>query len=136
MKYDSLGRIRIRAYAASGAIPIEGVLVKIYGADEYNKDVIYSLITDVDGVTKEMPLPAPSKYLSTSPGAAEAPYAVYNIELAKAGFYPKRIDNVPIFADTAAILPIEMIPLTYTFNGYVVPQSNLDSIIYENENLE
>ena len=51
MIYDSSGSIRIRAYAASGALPIEGVLVKIYGADEYNRDVMYSLITDVDGVT-------------------------------------------------------------------------------------
>jgi len=135
MIYDSSGSIRIRAYAASGALPIEGVLVKIYGADEYNRDVMYSLITDVDGVTKEISLPAPSESLSTSPSAAESPYSVYNIELTKAGFYSKRIDNVPIFADTTAILPIEMIPLTYTFNGYVVPQNNLNSVIYENENL-
>ncbi len=136
MKYDSSGSMKIRTYAASGAIPVEGVLVKIYGADEYNKDVMYSVITDVDGVTKEIPLPAPAESLSTSPGAVEAPYSVYNVELVKAGFYPKRIDNVPIFADRTAILPIEMIPLTYTFNGYVVPQSNLNSVIYENENLE
>ena len=136
MKYDSFGNVRVRAYAASGAIPVEGVLVKIYGADEYNRDVMYSLLTDMDGVTKEIPLPAPTESLSTSPGASESPYAVYNVELAKAGFYPRRINNVPIFAGTTAVLPIEMIPLTYGYDGYVIPQSNLDSTIYENENLE
>ena len=136
MKYDSFGNVRVRAYTASGAIPVEDVLIKIYGADEYNRDVMYSLITDMDGLTKEMSLPAPEKSLSTSPGASESPYAVYNVELAKAGFYPKKINNVPIFAGTKASLPIEMIPLTYGYDGYVIPQSNLDSTIYENENLE
>ena len=136
MKYDSFGNVRVRAYTASGAIPVEDVLIKIYGADEYNRDVMHSLITDMDGVTRNITLPAPAKSLSTSPGASECPYSVYNVELAKAGFYTKKINNVPIFAGTAAVLPIEMIPLTYSYDGYVIPQSNLDSTIYENEYLE
>ena len=136
MTYTDSGSLKIRAYSASGAIPTEGVLIKIYGADDYNKDVQYSLITDSDGITKELYLPTPPLYYSMSPGAAEAPYSVYNVELAKSGFYPKRIDNVPIFAGIKSTLPIEMIPLAYSEDGYTLPQENLNSVIYENEHLQ
>ena len=135
MRYNSDGSIRVKAYTASGALPIEGVTVKIYGTDENNKDVKYSLITDNDGITKELAVPAPDRNLSISPGANESPYSVYTVELAKKGFYPKRIDGVPIFAKTKAFLPIEMIPEVYNELGNIIKQDNLNSIIYENENL-
>lgn len=135
MKYDSLGKIRVRTYAASDALPVKDVLVKIYGTDEYNKDVKYSLITDSDGITDLISLPTPAKSYSTSPGADENPYAVYNVELVKEGYYPKRIDNVPIFSGTTAVLPIEMILLAYTAEGKLIENNNLNSVIYENENL-
>ena len=135
MNYENFGNIRIRTYTAAGALPIDGVLVKIYGADEYNRDVMYSLITDENGITKEISLPAPPRGYSAAPGAKEMPYSVYNVELSKSGFYPKRIDNVPIFNGIDAVLPIEMIPLSYNQDGTVQGQGNLNSVIYENENL-
>ena len=119
MNYENFGNIRIRTYTAAGALPIDGVLVKIYGADEYTTDIAYSLITDEDGITKTVSLPAPPKAYSAAPGAKEMPYSVYNVELSKSGFYPKRIDNVPIFNGIDAVLPIEMIPLSYNQDGTV-----------------
>ena len=136
MNYEDFGNIKVRTYAASGALPIEGVLVKIYGSDENNRDSVYSLITDENGITKELSLPAPPRAYSSAPGANESPYSVYNVELTKNGFYPKRIDNVPIFNGINAILPIEMIPLSYGTDGSVIKQGNLNSTIYENEHLE
>lgn len=135
MSYEGSGQIRIRTYTAAGALPVEGTLVKIYGTDDYNKDVKYSLLTDLDGITENISLPTPSMQYSMSPNSKGSPYAVYNVELAKEGYYPKRIDNIPIFSDTNAILPIEMIPLSYTENGDIIPNGNLNSTIYENENL-
>ena len=135
MNYEDVGRIKIRAYTASGALPVEGVLVKIYGSDDYNRDYKYSLLTDSDGTTKELTLPTPKKTFSVSPAPSEKPYAVYNVELTKSGYYPKRIDNIPLFSDTTAFLPIEMIPLSYENDGSLIHPSNLNSTIYENENL-
>lgn len=135
MNYEGYGNIRVRAYMAAGALPVEDVLVKIYGADDYNKDVRYSLLTDRNGITSVLSLPAPIGEYSMSPGAKESPYAVYNVELAKEGYYPKRIDNVPLFSGTTAVLPIEMIPIAYGKNGEIMPKDNLNSVIYENENL-
>ncbi len=136
MKYNSFGTMKVRTYVASEALPVEDVLVKVYGTDDNNKDVMYSIITDSDGVTKEITLPTPDKSYSTSPGAIETPYAVYTVEVAKDGFYPKVINNIPIFGQTAAVLPIEMIPLSFLENGNIIQQNNLNSTIYENENLE
>ena len=135
MKYDGFGNIRVRTYTAAGALPVEGTLVKIYGADEYNTDVKYSILTDIDGITEMLSLPAPSMAYSTSPGAPESPYAVYNVELVKDGYYPKKINNVPIFSNTTAVLPIEMIPISYSENGEIMRKDNLNSTVYENENL-
>ena len=135
MSYKGSGEIRIRTYTAAGALPVEGTLVKIYGTDDYNKDVKYSLLTDSNGVTEKISLPTPLKEYSMHPGPGESPYSVYNVELAKEGYYPKRIDNIPIFSDTNALLPIEMIPLSYTESGDIIPNDNLNSTIYENENL-
>ena len=135
MNYDGNGKIHIKTYTADEALPVSDTLIKIYGTDDYNKDIKYSLITDSNGITEEISLPAPAKNYSTSPGAKEAPYAVYNVELAKDGYYPKRIDNVPIFSDTTALLPIEMIPFSYDKEGLVIPNKNLNSIIYENDKL-
>lgn len=133
MNYENYGNMRIRTYAASGALPIDGVLVKIYGSGEDNNGVIYSLLTDENGMTKDISLPAPPRAYSSAPGAIGSPYSVYNVELTKNGFYPKKIDNVPIFNGIHAVLPIEMLPLTYGKDGDVIPQSNLNSTVYENE---
>ena len=136
MNNENFGNIRVRTYAASGALPIEGVLVKIYGSGEDNRDSVYSLLTDKNGITRELSLPAPPRVYSSAPGAPECPYSVYNVELTKEGFYPKRIDNVPLFNGVNAVLPIEMIPLSHAENGEVLKQSNLNSTVYENEHLE
>ena len=135
MNYESYGKLRIRTYTAGEALPVDAAQIKIYGTDEYNKNVAYSLLTDYDGITAEIDLPAPLRSYSVAPGAKESPYAVYNVEIAKNGFYPKRIDSVPLFAGTAAMLPIEMIPLSYAENGDIIPNDSLNSTIYENENL-
>lgn len=135
MKYNDYGSLRIRAYAAESALPVEGVIIKIYGTDDYNKDAIHSVITDNDGLTDEIILPAPDSKYSGAPSPSESPYAVYNIELAKDGFYPKIIENIPIFAGIKAVVPIEMIPFVYYDDGSLIPQKNLNSVIYENEKL-
>lgn len=136
MNYESYGKLKIRTYTAREALPVNAAQIKIYGTDEHNKSIAYSLLTDSDGITAEIDLPAPLRSYSVAPGAKESPYAVYNVEIAKNGFYPKRIDSVPLFAGTAAVLPIEMIPLSYADDGSIIPQSNLNSTIYENEHLQ
>ena len=98
--YDSSGSIIFNATSASGSLPVKNTLIRISGADEENRFTVYSLITDEDGVTEPITLPAPSIALSLSPGPGERPYALYNVEVSANGYYPKRIFSIEVFPDT------------------------------------
>ena len=136
MAYDKTGYLTVRAYTAGGAYPVSDSVVKIFGAESEKSDSIYSLITDIDGIIKEIPLPAPSKDLSTASGAFDQAYALYNLEITSAGYYPKHIYNIPIFEGINAVQLINMIPKDDRENGITYPKDTLDTYIYENEKLE
>ena len=128
----SSGILSIRTYAASEAIPIEGVNIIIEGTDDVSRDVFYSVITDIDGVTPRIPLPTPSISYSLSPSSKELPYSTYDITATKDGYQSKTIRNVAIFAERDAVLPINMIPS----DGSINPRGNSNAIITENESLQ
>lgn len=135
MNINDFGTLRIRLFEASEALPIENAVVRITGSSEYNSDVQISLLTDNNGLTEEVKLPAPKTSLSLSPAPPDEPYSVFDVEIIKEGYYLKSITNVPIFAGIKATLPIVMIPMSYYENGTLIPLDNLNSTIYENENL-
>ena len=135
MESTDFSIMQIRTFTASEALPLEGASVKIIGSGEENRDVKISQITDSDGLTNVVRLPAPSTSLSMSPSSKSIPYSVYDVEITKIGYYPKRIYNVPLFSGTKAMLPIEMIPISYAEDGSPIPIQNLNSVIYENEHL-
>ena len=126
---NSEGKLRIRANTAGGALPIKGAHVKIFGAEESNKDVIFSLLTDVDGITEAVTLPAPDKSFSQKPYPSEAPYAIYNVEITADGYYTQRINGLPIFAGIESYQIVNMIP--GTSNGTVYPEGNTETTIPE-----
>ena len=136
MDLKSYGTIAVRTYIAGGALPIENSIVRIRGAMEENRDIEYSLLTDNDGITKRISLPAPSISLSESPNPAQTPYYTYDVEILKEGFYPKKIFGVAMFANTDTTLPINMIPSPLFDSGVGVPEKNLNVFVYENAELE
>ena len=136
MPFDSSGRLKIRTYIAGNALPLENSVVRIRGVSEENSDIVYSLITDRDGLTKMLILPAPSAELSQSPGAALTPYALYDIEITAPGYYTKRIFNTAVFSGIESIQNVNMIPLPTRESDSLYPQGNLNTTVQENENLE
>lgn len=104
------GTLKVRAYTAGGALPVEGAIVRITGAEEENKNVAYSLLTDNDGVTERITLPTPPRELSEFPSPTETPFAIYNIEIIKDGYFTKRLYNVPVFEGINSEQPVAMIP--------------------------
>ena len=135
MKYDSNGSFTARAFSASEALPASGIIVRIYSNDEMNGGYDASLVTDRDGKTEVISLPAPNVDYSLSQGAPEEAYTTYNVEVYGEGFYPKRIDNVAVFANTLSILPINMIPNAGLTKDVTPPTSADFSVVYENEEL-
>ena len=106
---NDFGWLTVRAETA-GAYPVEGAIVRIRGAEESNKDVIFSLITDRDGLTDKIRLPAPAEELSMYPEAKELPYSIYDLEIVADGYYPKRIYGLTIFPSVSSIQVVGLVP--------------------------
>ena len=131
--YSSSGSIVISVYSAGGAIPVPDALVTVRPSEKENSGVISVLYTDMSGNTPKITLPAPPETESEAPGNKK-PYATYNVEVDKAGFYPKRYINVPVFANTTSIQPVNLIPLT-EYDGDLLPPKNQDVTEQQNTNL-
>ena len=72
--------------------------------------MIATLISGRDGNTSRLPLPAPPRTNSLSPGTT-TPYQPYLIEVDTHGYYGQRYINVPIFDGIVAVQPADLIPL-------------------------
>lgn len=125
------GSLVVNVGIANEARPVAGALVRIAGADEDNKEILRSLITDSDGITEKIDLPAKNRSYSLSPGSIETPYSRYDIEIEKEGFYTKRISGISIFSGVESIQIISMIPASDNRAEYF-PYGNLNVIIPDN----
>lgn len=132
---DSSGTLTVRAYTAGGALPVAGAVVRIMGAMENNRLVSFSTITDRDGISEKLTLPAPSADLSLSPDPSELPYSIYDLEISAPGYYTKRINGLTVFSGINSVQLINMIP----GSGNMVedyPRGNINYIIPENTDLQ
>ena len=131
----SNGYLIVKVSTASGAIPVEAVSVIIQGTDEENKNVLLSLTTDRNGLTPKIPLPAPSKELSSAPSPSSRPYSTYNIDVYKEGYYPQHYTGVPIFDGITAVQNARIIPFAEfdAKDPFYTPQNIFEE--YENPDL-
>jgi hypothetical protein len=120
------GSLVVNVGIANEARPIVGALVRISGADEDNKDLVRTLITDNDGVTQKIRLPAKNKSYSQAPNSAETPYSRYNLEIEKDGFYTKKINGISVFSGVESIQIVSMIPSSNNLGEYF-PNGNINA---------
>ena len=130
----SSGTLRIRTYTAGGALPVKGAVVRIRGADEDNGFVVHQLITDDDGLTPPVSLPAPSIDYSLFPEPSEQPYSSYNIEINANGFLDKKILGLTVFSGIESIQLVNMIP-GKSIDSNIVPNGNSQTVIPPYNNL-
>ena len=132
---DSSGTLIVRAYTAGGALPVEGAVVRVMGASEWNRLAVFSSVTDRNGVTERLTLSAPSVNFSLAPDPAELPYSLYDLEISAPGYYTKRINGLTVFSGINSVQLINMIP----GSGNMVedyPRGNINYIIPENTDLQ
>lgn len=134
---EEYGTLMVRTYTA-GALPVEEAVVRIKGADETNRTVVYSLVTDLDGVSETVTLPAPPKALSESPDTVGIPYSLYDVEVYADGYYPKRIYGVTVFSGVKTLIELNMIPTSENPDDYLedYPRGNVNSVVPPNSDLE
>ena len=128
---DSEGKLRIRTYTAGGALPVKNALVKIRGAEEENRLIAFTLVTDNDGLTTEVTLPAPNAEYSLSPNPTELPYSIYDVEISAPGYFTKRISGMTVFPGVNSIQLVNMIPRSNENPDY--PRGNINTVIPESE---
>lgn len=109
--YSATGTLVVTASTAGGALPVEGAFVTVRGASPESSGVLAAVSTDRSGRTPRIMLPTPPAADSEKPGM-ERPYATYNIEVEKDGFFHQSFTNVPLFAGTTSIQPVNLYPLT------------------------
>jgi len=132
---NSQGTLRVRTLTAGSALPVEGSIVRILGADENNRLIAHSLVTDNDGLTKAVALPTPDISYSLSPSSEEMPYSTYDVEVTATGYFPRKIFGVSVFSGINSIQPIAMIPISRD-NEQNYPIGNLNATVTQNERLE
>lgn len=116
------GYLQIEVTTASGAIPVRDATVIISESSNGEDHLIGMIITDENGTTPIVPLPAPSQSLSEAPDPSEKPYSEYNISVYKKGFYSIPKLTVPIFDTIKSIQPVSVIPLAeFDRNGSKIP---------------
>ena len=134
MNFDRYGKLAVRTYVAEGALPLKDAIVSIRGAGEENRAVEYSLVTDVDGLTPFISLPAPAAFYSESPG--NVAYGIYDIDVSAEGYYSKTVRSVAVFDGISTVLPVNMIPSPIHESDEPYPRGNLNTLVFENENLK
>lgn len=134
MPNDDFGILTFRTYTAGGALPVPGAVIRVRSAESGTGGFKRSLVTDRDGRTEPLILPAPKRDLSLAPSPAQTPYSTYDIEISAPGYYPKRINGLTVFSGVNAIQLINMIPETSEPNENY-PKGNIDADIPENTRL-
>ena len=128
--YTQNGNLIVSVYTASGAIPIEGAMVTVKGSNAEDSGIKTVVYTDNSGNTAHISLPAPPVEHSEVPVSA-SPFAKYNIEVDKEGFYSRTFIDVPVFANTTSIQPVNLIPQNEYQGEALIPN---EGIITESQN--
>ncbi len=102
------GKLRVYVTSESRNRPIEGAVVRITGEND-PKTIIEEAVTDQNGQTPEIDLPAPPLEYSMEPGANK-PYSEYTIFVDAPGYETMEVNGAEILSGELAIQNSRLIP--------------------------
>ena len=108
---DNFGYLRVMVGGADNTLPLGGALVYIYSDAEHGRRLIYSLMTNEDGLTDTVALPTPPLSDSFDETQPVKPYTNYLMIVQKNGYIPINERTVPVFPGITSLQKINMIPL-------------------------
>lgn len=120
---ENIGYLIVKVSTARGAIPLEDATVSIRAEGAKSAGIVYSLETNSSGLTRRLPLPAPSRALSQEPrqSANSLPYSLWSVDVFCKGFISAKYISVPVYSGVTSIQSAELVP---------VPEGFLPSEIY------
>lgn len=89
--------------------PLPGIQITVKQRTTTGETTIAQLVTDENGQTPTIELPAPAFELSQEPETGETPYSPYIIEAQGANFIPAQVNGAQIFPTIRSIQPIRLI---------------------------
>ncbi len=104
------GYLRIITAAAESAYPVPGARVSVFTTIGKKSHLSYLLLTDENGETPTVALPAPPAGLSQEPENVR-PYASCDIRIAAKGFFKTQATDVHIFAGITTRQVFQLVPL-------------------------
>ena len=116
---NEVGYLTVRVSTAGGAIPLANASVNVRGGNIDDSSIIYSLVTNSDGLTPTVSLDAPPRSASQVPQEQTPPYAVYNVDVYAKGYVPAFFHNVPIFSGINSVQPAILVPSIENSQRYV-----------------
>lgn len=102
----AIGKLKVQASRAQGALPTEGVRISIIGNFSDARVLFFDGLTDADGLITGILLPAPPRTASLQPDTAGRG-AVYQLFAAHPDFEPE-VYEIEIFEGVNAIQPVSL----------------------------
>lgn len=109
------GFLIVQVTTANTAIPLGGATVRVSRDEIGRPEILYNLISGSDGRTERIPLDAPPRAESLSPGPDRV-FGSYNIEVSLPGYEGATYLHIPIYDGITAIQQANLVPLPE--NGY------------------
>lgn len=106
------GTLKVEAFASDRAFGIPSARVMVFLGLPGGNTAVFDGLTDINGSTESIRLPAPPKSISQSPqtGANQKlPYAVYSVYVEHPDFVRSVFTNVPVFSGIESIQPVRML---------------------------
>ena len=104
---SDVGFSRIETFVANRAYPIPNAVIRIKNPED--NSLVAVLVTDTDGTTSVLDLPAPDRNLSQTPEFAD-PFVNYNVDIRAEGYAPRDNLNLQMFGGIESVLPANLVP--------------------------
>ena len=128
------GTMRVETFAGDRAFGVGSSRVVIFLPLKSGNVAVFDGITDINGNTGAISLPAPPKEIGLTPqknGSTVLPYSVYSVYVEHPGYVRAIFTNVPVFSGIESIQPVRMLAKsegTQEPAPIVVDQSNRNQL--------
>ena len=95
--------------------PLPGIQITVKERQATGERIVAQLVTNANGQTPVIQLPAPPSELTEEPQTTETPFSPYIIEAQGENVIPTQINGTQIFSTIRSIQPIRLTPVKHLY---------------------
>lgn len=111
-KNEESGTLRVETFASDRAFGVGSARVMIFLPLASGNVTVFDGITNIDGISDNVRLPAPSREIGLSPQEGTntvLPYAVYTVYVEHPNYVRAIFSSVPVFSGIESVQPVRML---------------------------